>query len=165
MATLFRRKRRRSAPLWGYESNPLSFASDARRANLGVRPTMVIPSATSTVLGQGKLSFGPSVVALIQPGDWTLGVIVNNIFSVAGSSHRPSVNQMTLQYCASYNLRKGWNVSTGAIITASWHSQAGGEAFNGNDTTGGGVWTFPSAAEWARNAPWIPACQYSRTVL
>ena len=127
------------------DMSPTFFLSPANPGKLiwGLGPAMVIPSATSAVLGQGKLSFGPSVVALIQPGPWTLGFLINNVFSVVGSSHRPSVNQMTLQYFATYNLKKGWNISTGPIITANWHSQAAGEASDGNDTTGGGVWTVP----------------------
>jgi hypothetical protein len=127
------------------DMNPTFFLSPANPGKLiwGVGPTMVIPTATSTVLGQGKLSFGPSVVALVQPGHWTLGFLVNNVWSVAGSTHRPSVNQMTLQYFVTYNLKKGWNINTGPIVTANWHNQAGGDAANGDDTTPGGRWTIP----------------------
>ena len=39
---------------------------------------------------------------------------------------------MTLQYFVTYNLK----------IAANWHSQGGGEAANGNDTTSDGVWTI-----------------------
>ena len=72
------------------DMNPTLFLSPAKPGKLiwGVGPAIVIPTATSTQLGQGKLSFGPSVVALVQPGHWTFGVLVNNVFSVAGSSHR-----------------------------------------------------------------------------
>jgi hypothetical protein len=104
---------------------------------------MVFPTATSTLTGQGKLSFGPSAVALVQPGHWTIGALVNNVFSVAGSSHRPSVNQMTLQYFVNYNLEKGWYITSSPIIAANWHSKATGNAANGGDTTSGGTWTIP----------------------
>jgi hypothetical protein len=127
------------------DMNPTFFLSPAKPGKLiwGVGPAIVIPTATSTVLGQGKLSFGPSVVVLVQPGPWTLGALVNNVFSVAGSSHRPSVNQMTLQYFITYNLKKGWNINSGPIITANWHNKASGDAANGDDTTPGGRWTIP----------------------
>jgi hypothetical protein len=127
------------------DMNPTFFLSPAKPGKLiwGFGPAIVLPTETSTVLGQGKLSFGPSAVALLQPGHWTFGALVNNVFSVAGSSHRPSVNQMTLQYFITYNLKKGWNINSGPIITADWHSQASGDAANGNDTTAGGVWTIP----------------------
>jgi hypothetical protein len=127
------------------DMNPTFFLSPAKPGKLiwGVGPAMVFPTATSTVLGQGKLSFGPSVVALVQPGYWTLGFLVNNVWSVAGSSHRPSVNQMTLQYFITYNLQKGWNINSGPIVTANWHNQAGGESADGDDTPPGGRWTVP----------------------
>ncbi len=130
------------------DMNPTFFLSPAHPGKLiyGIGPTMVFPTATSKVLGQGKLSFGPSVVALMQPGHWTVGFLANNAWSVAGSSHRPSVNQMTLQYFVTYNLKKGWNVNTGPVVTANWHNQAAGDAANGGDTTAGGRWTLPFGA-------------------
>src|SRR5271155_671641 len=127
------------------DMNPTFFLSPAKPGKLiwGVGPTMVFPTATSTALGQGKLSFGPSVVVLVQPGHWTLGFLTNNVWSVAGSTHRPSVNQFLLQYFITYNLKKGWNVNSGPIITANWHNKATGDAANGDDTTAGGRWTIP----------------------
>jgi hypothetical protein len=127
------------------DMNPTFFLSPAKPGKFiwGAGPAIVIPTATSTVLGQGKLSLGPSVVALVQPGHWTFGVLFNNVFSVAGSSHRPSVNQMTLQYFITYNLKKGWNINSGPIITANWHNQASGDAADGDDTPPGGRWTIP----------------------
>ncbi len=127
------------------DMNPTFFLSPAKPGALiwGFGPTTVLPTATSKALGQGKLSFGPALVVLIQPGHWTFGVLVNNVFSVVGSSHRPAVNQMALQYFITYNLKKGWNLNTGPVVTANWHNQAAGNAANGDDTTGGGRWTLP----------------------
>jgi hypothetical protein len=127
------------------DMNPTFFLSPANPGKLiwGVGPAMVFPTATSTSLGQGKLSFGPSVVALVQPGPWTLGFLTNNVWSVAGSSHRPSVNQMLLQYFVTYNLKKGWNISSSPILTANWNNKANGDAADGDDTTPGGRWTIP----------------------
>ncbi len=61
-------------------------------------PVFVLPTATSKVLGQGKLSMGPSIVVLVQPGHWSVGALINNAWSVAGSGGRAAVNQMTWQY-------------------------------------------------------------------
>ena len=127
------------------DMNPTFFLSPAKPGKLiwGAGPAIVIPTATSASLGQGKLSFGPSVVALTQPGPWTIGALVNNVFSVAGSPHRPYVNQMLLQYFINYNMKKGWYLTSAPIITANWRSKGSGEAADGNDTTGGSVWTVP----------------------
>jgi hypothetical protein len=127
------------------DMNPTFFLSPANAGKLiyGVGPAFVLPTATSTQTGQGKFSLGPSVVALMQPGHWTLGVLINNVFSVAGSSHRPDVNQMLLQYFINYNLKKGYYLTSGPIVTADWNANANGDAATGNDTTKGNVWTVP----------------------
>jgi hypothetical protein len=127
------------------DMNPTLFLSPANPGKLiwGVGPAIVIPTATSAALGQGKLSFGPSVVALVQPGKWTIGALVNNVWSVAGSTHRPHVNQMLLQYFINYNLKKGWYLTSAPILTANWSNKANGDAATGNDITSGSVWTVP----------------------
>lgn len=127
------------------DMNPTFFLSPAKAGKViwGVGPTMIFPTATSAVLGQGKLSFGPSVVTLIQPGKWTIGELINNVWSVAGSEHRPHVNQMVLQYFINYNLKKGWYLTSAPIVTANWNNKANGEAADGGDTTPGGRWTIP----------------------
>ncbi len=104
------------------DMNPTFFLSPARPGKLiwGVGPAFLIPTATNSVLGQGKFGIGPSVVALLQPGKWTIGALVNNVWSVAGDSDRLDVNQMTLQYFINYNLQKGWFLSMSPIITANW---------------------------------------------
>ena len=90
------------------------------------------------MLGQGKLSIGPSIVALVQPGLWTVGALVNNIWSVAGSGGRADVNQMSLQYFINYNLKKGWSLSMSPTITANWQASSGN------------VWTIPVGGGVAR---------------
>lgn len=97
----------------------------------GAGPVFVLPTANNQVLGQGKLSIGPSIVLLVQPGHWTVGALVNNVWSVAGSGGRAAVNQMTLQYFLNYNLKKGWYISLSPIITANWKASSGN------------VWTVP----------------------
>ena len=79
------------------DMSPTFFLSPASPGKLiwGVGPAWAFPTATSNLLGQGKVSVGPSVVALLQPGRWTLGTLVNNVWSFAGSGGRPEVNQMT----------------------------------------------------------------------
>jgi len=97
----------------------------------GIGPAFVIPTATDHSLGQGKFSMGPSAVLLVQPGKWTIVNLVNNVWSVAGSGNRPSVNQMLDQYFITRNLKKGWYVTTSPIITANWKAPSGN------------VWTVP----------------------
>ncbi len=104
------------------DMQPSFFFSPAKPSKLiwGAGPIFQLPTATDKMLGQGKLGMGPSFVWLVQPGKWTVGALVNNVFSVAGASDRPDVNQLTLQYFVNYNLKKGWYVGTQPINTANW---------------------------------------------
>lgn len=63
------------------DMNPTFFLSPAKPEKLiwGVGPAFLLPTATERVLGQGKWSIGPSLVALIQPGNWTIGALINNV--------------------------------------------------------------------------------------
>jgi len=97
----------------------------------GAGPIFQIPTATSQYTGQGKLAVGPNVVALGMPGNFVLGVLVNNIWSIAGSGSRTDVNQMLLQYFINYNMKKGWYLTTQPIVTANWNAASGS------------VWTAP----------------------
>jgi hypothetical protein len=115
--------------------NP-SFIFSPKRSKViwGVGTTFVFPTATNTTfLGQGKLSVGPTVVALIQPPHWTIGFLTNNYWSVAGHSNldKPAVNQFLLQYFVNYNMKKGWYLTTSPIITANWRASSNS------------VWTVP----------------------
>ena len=115
------------------DMNPTFFLSPGNPGKViwGAGPAFVIPTATNDILGQGKFSIGPSFVALAQPGHWTVGALVNNVFSVAGSSHRPYVNQMLLQYFINYNMKKGWYITVQPILTADWRASSGN------------IWTVP----------------------
>lgn len=97
----------------------------------GFGPAFAVPTATSTFLGQGKFSPGPSAVVLLQPPGWTLGALVNNVWSVAGSENRPAVNQMLLQYFITRDLKKGWYITSSPIVTADWRASSGN------------IWTVP----------------------
>jgi len=108
--------------------NPTFFLSPAKPGKIiwGAGPAVVLPTATNSVLGQGKWSMGPSFVALAQPGKWTLGGLVNNVWSFAGQSRRPDVNQMTFQYFINYNLNKGYYITWQPTLTANWEANNGG---------------------------------------
>jgi hypothetical protein len=106
----------------------------------GIGPTFILPTATNTAfLGQGKLSMGPSVVVLAQPSHWTIGFLANNVWSVAGHANfnpdgtvnKPPVNQFLMQAFVTYNMKKGWYLTSAPIFTANWRA---------ND---GNVWTVP----------------------
>ncbi|HST11664.1 MAG TPA: hypothetical protein VLL05_14915 [Terriglobales bacterium] len=110
------------------DMNPSFFFSPAKPGKIiwGAGPTVVLPTATNSVLGLGKWSAGPTVVVLAQPGKWTVGALVNNAWSFAGQSSRRDVNQMLFQYFINYNLQKGWFLTWQPILTANWQNTNGG---------------------------------------
>jgi hypothetical protein len=110
------------------DMNPSFFLSPAKPGKIiwGVGPAVVLPTATNPILGQGKWSVGPTFVALAQPGKWTVGALVNNVWSFAGQSSRPAVNQMLFQYFINYNLQKGWFITWQPTLTANWKATNGG---------------------------------------
>jgi hypothetical protein len=110
------------------DMQPAFFFSPAKSKVIwAVGPQLLLPTATDTgILGQGKFGLGPTAVVLVQPGKWTLGFLVNNVWSVAGHSDLPDVNQFLLQYFINYNLKKGWYVTWQPTLTANWEATNGG---------------------------------------
>ena len=63
----------------------------------GVGPVFETPSSYQPTIGSGHFSIGPTAVALQQTGKWTIGVLANQAWSVAGDRRREDVNHMFLQ--------------------------------------------------------------------
>jgi hypothetical protein len=107
--------------------NPSFFFSPANPGKLiwSAGPTFLIPTAADNMLGTGKFAIGPAIVALVQPSKWTLGVLVNNLWSVAGPSNRADMNSMTLQYFVNCNLNKGYYLTLQPIVSANWNAPSG----------------------------------------
>lgn len=87
----------------------------------GIGPAVVIPTSTDDALGAGKWGLGPSFVALVMPGKWVIGGLVNNVWSLGSDA----VNQFLFQYFINYNLEKGWYIASAPIITANWNNPDG----------------------------------------
>ena len=101
--------------------NPSLFLSPANSGKLiwGVGPTLTFPTATASVLGNGKWEAGPALVVLTMPGHWVLGALANNQWSFAGWG-KNNVNTLLIQPFINYNFPDGWYVSSSPIIPANW---------------------------------------------
>ena len=91
----------------------------------GVGPVLVIPTATDDRLGADLWDLGASVVALTMPGNWVVGSLFSNVWSVAGNGDQ-DVNLFTWQYFVNYNIPDsgGWYLTSAPIITANWEADS-----------------------------------------
>ncbi len=105
--------------------NPTFFFSPAKSKKFiwGAGPTFTFPTATDSMLGNGKWCAGPAAVALTMQGHWVIGALANNQWSFAGWGDR-NVNAMLVQPFVNYNLPHGWYLVTAPIITADWEANS-----------------------------------------
>lgn len=88
----------------------------------GIGPAISVPTGTQHLLGAGKLSIGPTVVALKMTGPWTVGVLSNQIWSVAGSGGRKPVSQWFVQPFLAYTTKSAWTYTLNSESYYYWHN-------------------------------------------
>jgi len=74
--------------------------------------------------GTQKWSAGFSLIVLKQPGDWTFGVLANNVWSFAGNSDREDVNKGLINLFVALQLGDGWYVNSLPILTVNWKASS-----------------------------------------
>lgn len=77
----------------------------------GLGPVISLPSTAQPTLGTEKWSAGPTIVALKQAGPWTVGALWNQVWSFAGNTDRPDVNQMFVQPFLAYTTKTALTVT------------------------------------------------------
>lgn len=87
-------------------------------------PVFEFPTHTKDELGSDKFSAGAAAVVLSMPGDWVLGILAQNLWSVDGDSQAADINKFTFQYFINYNLDNGWYLTTSPTITADWEANS-----------------------------------------
>ena len=90
----------------------------------GIGPVFLVPVATNAMLGTKKLGVGPTVLILKQTHGWTIGGLVNQIWSVAGDASRSDVNQFLIQPFLSHNWKSGAGLGINSEITQNWVSSS-----------------------------------------
>ena len=77
-------------------------------------------------LGSDNYSAGPVALVLSTPGNWVFGTLVQNMWSIGGSSDpAQDVNKLIWQYFVNYNFSDGWYLTTTPIMTADWTKDSG----------------------------------------
>lgn len=90
----------------------------------GIGAQVNLPLASNEeILGSGKVSAGPSAVFFYGTGNWTLGAVASNVWSITsskGNKDREDVNFFFAQWFVNYNLGHGLALGTGPIVTCDW---------------------------------------------
>ena len=77
-------------------------------------------------LGSDNYSAGPVFLALSMPGNWVFGTLIQNLWSVGGTSDpNQDVNSLVWQYFINYNFGGGWYITSTPIMTADWTAESG----------------------------------------
>jgi len=95
----------------------------ARGLIWGVGPAVSLPTASDDLLGSGKLSAGPTAVALKQEHGWTYGMLANHLWSVAGEGDRAYVNATYLQPFLAYTLPSFTTLGINTESTYDWRTE------------------------------------------
>ena len=89
----------------------------------GIGTSVFIPTNTNDSLGTDKLSIGPILAFVREPRALVYGILVQNVWSVAGDDDEPDINEMLLQYFFNYNFKSGWYLTSSNIISANWKEE------------------------------------------
>jgi hypothetical protein len=101
----------------------------------GVGPIVQVPTISSPTLGSNVWGLGPTAVIVKTQGPIVAGLLVNNVFSLGGTSGPRATHYAAFlaQPFFNYNFGGGWFVGTSPIITA-------------NEYGSGQRWTLPVGA-------------------
>jgi hypothetical protein len=89
---------------------------------IGAGPVFLYPTATDELLGTGKWGAGPTAVVLKQFGGWTVGALMNQIWSFAGDSDRSYVSRTFLQPFVAYATKTKTTFTINTEASYDWHA-------------------------------------------
>ena len=87
----------------------------------GVGPVFLLPVASDDLLGGDKWGLGPTAVFLKQEHGWTVGALMNHIWSVAGSGNG-DINNSYLQPFLTYTTKNHTSYSVNTESTYNWET-------------------------------------------
>jgi hypothetical protein len=88
----------------------------------GLGPVGYYPTNTDNLLGPDKWGVGPTFVALVQPGGWTIGILVNQIWSVGGDSSEQNISSLFLQPFIVYTTKTHTSFALNTESTYDWEN-------------------------------------------
>lgn len=99
------------------------FLSPAKTSKFiwGVGPVFGLPGGTDPTINSGKWLLGPTAVGLYLRSPWTIGALVNQVWSFADTSDvdSPGVSQLFVQPFVSWT-KRAWTVTAMSEMTFNW---------------------------------------------
>jgi len=96
----------------------------------GAGPVFLIPSGTNDFLAIQKFGIGPTGVALYQTKGFTIGALVNQIWSLDSSDSDVNVNALFFQPFFTYNWKSGAGIGGNFEISQNWDANNTSVWFN-----------------------------------
>ncbi len=114
---------------WGFGNTVQSFffspkAPTAGGLIWGVGPAFNYPTTTDPLFGPSEWGAGPTGVALVQKGKWTVGALVNQIWSFNNSEHPEGINATFAQPFVAYAVGKGLTLNANIQATYAWNQDS-----------------------------------------
>ncbi len=86
-------------------------------------PALLLNTASNDALGTSKWSAGPTGVALVQQGPWTVGMLVNHVWSFAGNDSKRGVSSTFMQPFLTYITKSKTSFIVNTESTYNWKSE------------------------------------------
>ena len=90
----------------------------------GAGATLIFPTASDDILGQGKYQAGPAVMAFNMGKPWVYGVIAQHWQSYAGDDDRSDTSRTDVQYVIRRSLPGAMSLGMGPTVTYDWKADS-----------------------------------------
>jgi len=88
---------------------------------------LAFPTADEDILGSGKYSAGPSVLAAYLGPQWKVGGLLQHYWDYAGDDDRDDVNLTNLQYLYYYTINPTTSIGAAPNILIDWNQDSNNE--------------------------------------
>ncbi len=92
----------------------------------GAGPALFLPTGCADFLRSGKWAAGPTVVALVQRGPWTVGGLANHLWSYASTKYHddfPDIDATFMQPFVNYTTHNATSFLVNTETTYDWEGE------------------------------------------
>jgi len=89
----------------------------------GAGPVLLLPTDTDPLLGGQKWGMGPTIVVLKQAKGWTVGLLANHLWSIAGENDRADISATYMQPFVSHTWPNTVAVTFNTESTYNWETK------------------------------------------